>query len=418
MSCKMPNGVSNFPEIRADNACYVDKTAFLDTFLQNHFQVSLFLRPPGFGKSLLLSMLDSFFDCTRSDGEELFAPYAIFQNRELCSQWMNNYPVLFLNLKPVSGNTLESAVTSLGLEVRNMLLTRYSCLLTSNRIHTADKRLFAEILDGTFRPDVVQNMPRLLCNALYAHHGKNVIVLMDDLDAPLANATSKGWKMASFMDHMLSSVLKDNPSLQFAILMGLLRPAQSSMFTGFNNFKSFDSANSVYNTAFGFTPSEVRELCRLVHADSKYDVIDQWYGGYRFGDGESLCNPRDICNYINDLGLNPCASPQIYLDENGCTDIVREVLKGADSDTIAALAHLASGGSMVVSMNSSLNCANCRDRPENIWPLLYHTGYLTRADVREIGEEYATLTNPNQKIGRILQLLLESLPGSTDCRNW
>lgn len=369
-------------------------------------------------------MLDSFFDCMRDDGEELFAPYAIFQNRELCSQWMNKYPVLFLNLKPVSGNTFESAITSLGLEVRNMLATRYFYLVASNRGHDADKRLFAQILDGAFKPDVVQNMPRLLCNALYAHHGKNVIVLLDDYDVPLPNATSKGFyrEMASFMDYMLSSVLKDNTSLQFAILMGFLRPAQSSVFTGFNNFKSFDSANAIYNTAFGCTPSEVRKLCRLAHADNRYDLIEQWYGGYRFGDGPSLCNPRDICNYLNALGLNPSASPEVYCqmypDESGCTDFVREVLEGADSDTIAALAHLASGESMVVSMNDSLNCANYRERPENVWPLLYHTGYLTRVDVRESGEEYATLTIPNRKVGRILQRWLASLSGSTDCRIW
>lgn len=252
----------------------------------------------------------------------------------------------------------------------------------------------------------------------YARHGKNVIVLLDDYDVPLSNATSKGFyrEMASFMDYMLSSVLKDNTSLQFAILMGFLRPAQSSVFTGFNNFKSFDSANAIYNTAFGCTPSEVRKLCRLAHADNRYDLIEQWYGGYRFGDGPSLCNPRDICNYLNALGLNPSASPEVYCqmypDESGCTDFVREVLEGADSDTIAALAHLASGESMVVSMNDSLNCANYRERPENVWPLLYHTGYLTRADVRESGEEYATLTIPNRKVGRILQRWLASLPGT------
>ena len=414
MSFKMSNGVSNFPQLRAENSYYVDKTSFLDTFLQNHFQVSLFLRPRRFGKSLHMSMLDSFFDCTRNDGEDLFAPYAIFQNRELCSQWMNKYPVLFLNLKLVSGNTFESTITSLGWEMRNMLLTRYAYLVTSNRVHDTDKKLFAEILEGKFRRDVLQNIPRILCNALYAHHGNKVIVLIDEYDVPLSKANSKDFykEMASFIGFMFSSVLKDNNYLQFAILTGCLRLAKSSMFTDLNNFKSYDIADTIYNTAFGFTPSEVQEICRLAQADNKYELIRQWYDGYHFGEGQSIYNPWDICNYINDLDINPSASPRMYWDESGCTDFVREFLEEADSDNRAALSHLVSGGSIVVSMSESLNYANYRDRTENIWALLYHTGYLTKADVQESGEDVATLTIPNREVKRFFQRRIEDWLGS------
>lgn len=414
MSFKMSNGVSNFPQICAEKSYYVDKTGFLETFLQNHFQVSLFLRPRRFGKSLHMSMLDSFFDCTRHDGEKLFAPYKIFQNKELCSQWMNKYPVLFLNLKLINDNTFESTITRLGWEIRNMLLTRYAYLVTSEHVHTTDKKLFEEILEGRYRRDVLENILRILCNALYAHHREKVIILIDEYDVPLSKATSKKFykNMASFISFMFSSVLKDNTYLQFAILTGCLRLARSSMFTDLNNFKSYDISDTIYNTAFGFTPTEVQEICRLAHANSKYDLIRLWYDGYRFGNGQSIYNPWDICNFINDLDINPSASPQMYWDESGSTDFVREFLEEADSDNRTVLSHLVCGGSIIVNMNESLNYANYRDKVENVWTLLYHTGYLTRADVQESGEDVATLTIPNREVRKIFQRRIEDWLGS------
>lgn len=402
----IPVGVSDFTEIRKNGYYYIDKSGLIKDILKTaSTKVTLITRPRRFGKTLAMSMLDSYFDI-RKDSKQLFDGLEISQNQVLCSEWMNKYPTIFVSFRQVEGLDFKGAYDMLTVVIAN-LFNEHIYLLDSKKATEFQKTSFKNLLSGNASVKEVKSSIYLLMNMMNDYYNEPVILLIDEYDVPVAKANNNGYynEMLDVMKSLMQTV-KDNKTLKFAIITGCLRIAKESIFTGMNNFVSDTIVSSRLNEYFGFTQKEVNKILSDADAITYADIIKEWYDGYHFGNYDIYC-PWDVMNYIFDLQYNPKAKPQSYWKNTSDNAIIRSFIDYSGSNITRKLEVLMSGGHIFQHIDEYLTYDYLHSDEDNIWSILYLTGYLTQVkeDVgRKLDDSKMTaLTIPNKEIRDIFE---------------
>lgn len=402
----IPVGISDFEKIRKNGYYYVDKSGLIAELLREEStEVTLITRPRRFGKTLGMSMLNSFFSMEKDSGE-LFDGLAIMQEKTLCAKWMNQWPTVFLSLKRVDGLDFDGAYGML-MQVIAGVYKQHLYLLDSDRVNDYDKKIITRIMEGTASVEEIKDSLLLLTGAMKEYFGKPVILLIDEYDVPVAKANSHGYyhEMLDVMKGLLQA-LKDNPALCFAVVTGCLKIAKESIFTGTNNFVSDTITDSRLNEYFGFTQSDVDLILKDADAVKHAEKIREWYDGYHFGRFDVYC-PWDVMNYLVDLQRNPDARPVSYWKNTSDNAIIRSFIDQSGSSISQKLEKLLSGGYIVQQIDENLTYDYLHSSENNLWSILYLTGYLTRVPDAEI--EFAlpigstALMIPNAEIREIYE---------------
>ena len=385
-------------------AC-IDKTGLIAELVRSSAEVTLITRPRRFGKTLGMSMLESFFDI-RKDSKKLFDGLEISHQKNLCEKWMNQWPVVFLSLKNVDGIHFSDAYQQLVYEI-SLLYQQHDNLLKSTALSDRDKFLFKQLQERQAGKTDIMRSLQFLTRLLEQHYGKKVILLIDEYDVPIAKANSHGY-YNEMMDVIkgLMQALKDNPSLHFAVITGCLKIAKESIFTGTNNFVSDTITNSRLNEYFGFVQHEVDQLLLSADFTDKASAMKEWYDGYHFGTFDVYC-PWDVMNYLLELQRNPQASPVSYWKNTSDNAIIRSFIDYAGSSITKKLETLMAGGSILQRVDENLTYDYLHSSEDNLWSLLYLTGYLTKAqttiDTDELPPGMMELKIPNAEIKEIFE---------------
>lgn len=402
----IPVGVSDFTEIRKNGYYYIDKSGLIKDILKTaSTKVTLITRPRRFGKTLAMSMLDAYFDI-RKDSKQLFDGLEISQNQVLCSEWMNKYPTIFVSFRQVEGLDFKGAYDMLTVVIAN-LFNEHIYLLDSKKATEFQKTSFKNLLSGNASVKEVKSSIYLLMNMMNDYYNEPVILLINEYDVPVAKANNNGYynEMLDVMKSLMQTV-KDNKTLKFAIITGCLRIAKESIFTGMNNFVSDTIVSSHLNEYFGFTQKEVNKILSDADAITYADLIKEWYDGYHFGNYDIYC-PWDVMNYILDLQYNPKAEPQSYWKNTSDNAIIRSFIDYSGSNITRKLEVLMSGGHIFQHIDEYLTYDYLHSDEDNIWSILYLTGYLTQVkeDVgRKLDDSKMTaLTIPNKEIRDIFE---------------
>lgn len=401
----IPVGISNFEKIRNGGFYYIDKTGLIAELVRSSAEVTLITRPRRFGKALGMSMLESFFDI-RKDSKKLFDGLEISHQKNLCEKWMNQWPVVFLSLKNVDGIHFSDAYQQLVYEI-SLLYQQHDNLLKSTALSDRDKFLFKQLQERQAGKTDIMRSLQFLTRLLEQHYGKKVILLIDEYDVPIAKANSHGY-YNEMMDVIkgLMQALKDNPSLHFAVITGCLKIAKESIFTGTNNFVSDTITNSRLNEYFGFVQHEVDQLLLSADFTDKASAMKEWYDGYHFGTFDVYC-PWDVMNYLLELQRNPQASPVSYWKNTSDNAIIRSFIDYAGSSITKKLETLMAGGSILQRVDENLTYDYLHSSEDNLWSLLYLTGYLTKAqttiDTDELPPGMMELKIPNAEIKEIFE---------------
>lgn len=378
-------GGESFRRIREDNCYYIDKTMFLEELLsQTPPMVSLITRPRRFGKTLNMTMLQEFFDI-RQDSRKLFEGLAISKNKALCEAWMNKYPSAFLSLKLIEGQNFDHALEQAA-AIISRLCIEHDYLTASSKVSDADKQELSSLIFKQGTPATLENSLITLSRALHAHWGEPAILLIDEYDVPLARAEQNGYykEMVGFIRNMLGAALKTNPSLQFGILTGCLRIAKESIFTGLNNFKTYGISDPKFSDKFGFTSQEVDALLADAHFSDKKDVMREWYDGYRFGRDQEIYCPWDILQYVDDLQTDSTALPKTYWSNTSSNSIIRTFIGRTDLNIGEKFETLINGGCVEAKIAENLTYDSLHSSEDNLWSILYLTGYLTKASDAQV----------------------------------
>lgn len=402
----LPLGVDSFEELRNAGYYYIDKTRFIETLLQERFKVNLITRPRRFGKTLTMSMLADFFDI-RKDSRPIFEGLYISHCTQLCREWMNQWPVLFLTLKDVEDLTFSDAYAQLAFVISSLCM-EHDYLLKSEKVKEADKQQLTLLIEQRASRATLKNSLLILTRMMNAHYGKPVILIIDEYDVPLAKAYEHGHykQMLNSVKGILSTALKTNRSLQFAVITGCLRIAKESIFTGTNHFVSNSISMDAYADVFGFTGEEVGRMLEDAGLTAHAGNIRWWYDGYRIGGSEIYC-PWDVLNYIRDLKRNPKALPGSYWKDTSSNDIIRSFIGQEEFNVTEKFEVLLSGGYVKVRLCDDLTYDLIHSSEENFWSILYLTGYLTSMRADELdeaeeltpGEEYLKI--PNEEVRTI-----------------
>lgn len=411
INLKIPVGISDFEKIRKNQYYFVDKSGLIEELLNTESnEVTLITRPRRFGKTLGMSMLASFFDIRR-DSSELFRGLKISQKEELCQKWMNQYPVLFVTFKDVDGLDFQSAKEMLRIQIADRC-NEYLCLLSSEKVNENDKAIFrqlADVVKGDVSDAMLKTGIALIMRVLQDYYEKPVILLLDEYDVPLAKASAHGYytEMLEVMRAMISTALKDNPSLRFAVVTGCLRISRESIFTGTNNFVSDTIFDTRLNEYFGFLQDEVEQLLTAIGAKDKAGIVKEWYDGYHFGSYDVYC-PWDVLNYGNRLQTTGSDVPVSFWKNTSDNAIIRSFVE-IQSDIITdKLETLMSGGFIRQKIVEDLTYDYLHSSEENLWSVLYLTGYLTidRKESRVLDGEYALII-PNAEIQEIFETTIQ-----------
>ena len=403
----IPVGVSDFSEIRQKNYYFIDKSGLIEELLKTTAtKVTLITRPRRFGKTLGMSMLAAFFDI-RKDSSSLFAGLEISKNRDLCEAWMNQWPTVFFSFKDVDGLNFEDAYNRLVAQISN-LYKKHTYLLECSDIDADDKTIFRAVKSGTANKTQISQALSTLTRLLQIYHQKQVVLLLDEYDVPIAKASDKGYyqEMLDIMKVLLSTVLKDNESLRFAFITGCLKIAKESVFTGTNNLVTDSITSSRLDEYFGFTQKDIDKLLKDAKATEKTEIMKDWYDGYHFGEADVYC-PWDVMNYMRELLQNPNAKPESYWKNTSDNAIIRSFIDYAGSSITKKLEVLLEGDYIVQRVDESLTYDYLHSSEENLWSILYLTGYLTK--VREenlkapLPEKYTALIIPNAEIKEIFE---------------
>ncbi len=396
---KLPVGIENFEKIRRESYFYVDKTLLIEQLLTDGSMVSLFTRPRRFGKSLNMSMLRYFFEI--GTDPSLFEGLRISANKKLCDEYMGQYPVIFISLKTVDGLSFENAYGMLRILLRYEMF-RLIYLNDSPRIPEQEKLAFRRFLNEQDTPDDVQNSLKMLSSMLYQHHGKKAIILIDEYDVPLDKAFQNGYyqEMVSLIRALMNGALKTNDALQFAVLTGCLRISKESIFTGLNNFKMLSIADTRFDEQFGFTETEVSELLSFYHLESHMEEMKRWYDGYRFGNADVYC-PWDVINHVDLLKADPIAAPQSYWINSSGNSLVKRFIDKADKTTQKEIERLIAGESIDKAIRLELTYDELDDSIDNLWSVLFTTGYLTQNGRAQDG--IYKLRIPNEEVRDIFK---------------
>ena len=402
MRKKLPIGIDGFEKLRTNDFYYTDKTLFIKELLQNWGEVNLFTRPRRFGKTLNMSMLQCFFEI--GNNPALFDGLKIARERELCEEYMGKFPVISISLKSVDGRSFRSASVALrtviGDEAR-----RFEFLRFSTRLSEDDKEAYAQLTEVgsaqggvyTMTEDVAAASLKTLSRLLEKHYEKKVILLIDEYDVPLDKAFQGGYydEMVNLIRSLLGNALKTNASLYFAVLTGCLRISKESIFTGLNNLKVHTISDVRYDEYFGFTNSDVDELLEFYGLSSYKNVIRDWYDGYCFGNTDVYC-PWDVINYCDELRAAPDAEPENYWANTSGNELIRRLLKRADQSTRNEVEQLINGGNITKTIRQELTYREVEDSIDNVWSVLYSTGYLTCR--RRIPGKQMELALPNREV--------------------
>ncbi len=410
----LPVGIENFEQLIRENFYFIDKTGMIAELIRNRAKVNLFTRPRRFGKSLNMSMLRCFFEAGRDPS--VFDGFAILKETEICREYMGKFPVISISLKDISADDYEGARRMLA-SVIGFEALKYSFLLKSERLEEREKAAYAQLVhvgkpgepQFPMSDDVMTNGLRLLSFLLEKHYGQKVILLIDEYDVPLQKAFYGGYydQMVRLVRSMFSQALKTNDSLAFAVLTGCLRISRESIFTGMNNLCVMTVADEEFSDCFGFTDREVRELLKYYELDSHYEAMRAWYDGYCFGSSEIYC-PWDVVSYVRRLLRNPKAKPENFWANSSGNDAVREFVRRLDvSVTARELERLTAGETVQKEIRPELTYREMYSSVENLWSLLYMTGYLTKRGVPE--GRVVPLTIPNMEIRDIFKTQILTL---------
>ena len=389
---KLPVGIENFEEIRKSGFYYVDKTKLIEQLLQNWGKVNLFTRPRRFGKTLNMSMLRAFFE-TGAD-PSLFEGLYISKNKEMCAEYMGKYPVIFLSFKGVDGLTFEEAQTRVTTIIRTEARRHYE-LKNSDRLVDEEIAQFAQLLAG--KPDDLTDSIRLLSELLYRHFDQKVIIIIDEYDVPLDKAFQNGYyrEMVALIRGLFGQALKTNDFLRFAVLTGCLRISKESIFTGLNNFKVLSLLDARFDEQFGFTDDEVKMLLEDYGLSSHFMETKEWYDGYHFGKADVYC-PWDVINYVEQLKYDLTAEPEDFWSNSSGNAIVRRFIDKADTRTKNEIERLIAGECIEKEVSQELTYDELDNKIENLWSVLFTTGYLTQQGRTESGRY--RLSIPNKEI--------------------
>lgn len=403
----IPVGISDFKEICKNGYYYVDKTFLIKELLKTTAtKVTLITRPRRFGKTMAMSMLATYFDI-RENSQDLFDGLEISKETDLCKEWMNQWPVVFLSLKDIDGLNFEDAYERLVVQISN-LYKNYTYLLEYDKIDPDDRQIFLDLKAGKAEKAQVFQALRTLMRMLQIYHQKKVILLLDEYDVPIAKASSNGYynQMLDVMKGIMSTALKDNTSLQFSVVTGCLRIAKESVFTGTNNFVTDSITDSRYNEFFGFTQAEVDQILEDADAGKHAESVKYWYDGYHFGNVDVYC-PWDLMNYLCDLQRNPEAKPDSYWKNTSDNAIIRSFIDYAGSSITKKLETLLAGGYIVEQIDESLTYDYLHSSEENLWSILYLTGYLTTVREEDLSTSVpgglSALAIPNAEIQEIFE---------------
>lgn len=399
----IPVGISDFRKICESNYYYIDKTGLIAELLKEEStEVTLITRPRRFGKTLGMSMLANFFDI-RIDSKQLYKHLIISKETALCQKWMNQYPTIFLSFKDVDGLNFQSARDMLFSAISE-LYKEHLYLLDSPEINSYDKEAFQKIIEKKASVSDFKTSLSLLIRIMNIYYGKPVILLLDEYDVPIAKASSNGYynDMLEIIKALMSTSLKDNPALKFAVITGCLKIAKESIFTGTNNFVSDTITDSRLNEYFGFTQGEVNQILADSNLTIHNQKIKEWYDGYHFGKFDIYC-PWDVMNYVRDLQHNPDTKPISYWKKTSDNAIIRSFIDYAGSSITKKLETLLSGGTIFQNVDEELTYDYLHSSEDNLWSILYLTGYLTKDDTATSSDEITALKIPNAEIKEIFK---------------
>ena len=398
---KLPIGIENFEEMRREDFYYVDKSHVIEQLLTQWGKVNLFTRPRRFGKSLNMSMLQSFFEIGKD--KTLFDGLRISDNQELCEKYQGKFPVVSVSLKGINGATYEEARRFL-IKTINEEARRLSVLSDSTELDETDHELLTQLKKKEMTNDSLVYSIRELTELLEKHYGSKVIVLIDEYDVPLAKANENGYydEMVFLIRNLFENALKTNSSLKFAVLTGCLRIAKESIFTGLNNFKAYSITDKSFDETFGFTDAEVRELLRYYGQEKYYETVKEWYDGYRFGNVDVYC-PWDVINFCSDHLADPGLEPKNYWANTSGNSVISHFIDSVGKPqklTRMELEQLVNGGIVQKEINSELTYKELYSSIDNLWSTLFMTGYLTQRG-ESSGNRY-NLVIPNREIRNII----------------
>ena len=407
-SIKLPVGIDDFEKIRKNGFYYVDKTKLIEQLFSNWGEVNLFTRPRRFGKTLNMSMLKSFFEIGADPA--LFEGLYISGNRQLCKEHMGKYPVIFLSLKNVEGITYEAAKYQMT-ELVAKEAARFAFLDQSDNLTESDKsryRALTAFLDGRYAmdEDLLYGSLQTLSELLYKHYGKKTVILIDEYDVPLDKAFQHGYyrEMVALIRAMFGKALKTNDALEFAVLTGCLRVSKESIFTGLNNFKILSITDSRFDEQFGFTDDEVRKLLAFYQVENRFDETKEWYDGYHFGNVDVYC-PWDVINHVDRIKDDLNARPEAYWINTSGNDLVRRFVDKAGKTTRNEIERLIAGEAIEKQIRLDLTYDEIDNSIDNLWSVLFTTGYLTHTGISDEG--IYQLVIPNKEVREVFRLQIQ-----------
>lgn len=394
---KLPVGLDIFDTLIRQEYYYLDKTPFIRRLIDWHGSVNLFARPRRFGKTLIMSMLKSFFEIGSDPSQ--FEGTAISMDTQICEAWQGQYPVIFLSMKNIEGASYKDAIGMLAMMIAAEC-GRFSYLLKSDLVEQSDKEILQRLLYRKHDEDELKVSLSVLMRMLRVHHGKQVILLIDEYDVPLDKANTGGYydEMLNFLRGFLGAALKNNPDLSFAVLTGCLRISKESIFTGLNNLKVDTISDERYDEYFGFTDGDVRKILADYELSGSYGLLKEWYDGYHFGNADVYC-PWDVVCYCDQLLQNSESRPKAYWDNTSSNELVKRFVELADPMTRRELEKLISGGFIEKKIVENITYQELEDDKEHLWSVLYLTGYLTADKGEE--DELLRLRIPNKEVREI-----------------
>ena len=400
---KLPVGIENFEEIRRNQYYYIDKTKLIEQLFDSLGKVSLFTRPRRFGKTLNMSMLKSFFEI--GTDPSLFDGLYISKNQDLCKQHLGQYPVIFLSLKGVEGLSFSEARRRC-IQLIKREAERFYVLKDSQRLLNIDKIKYCQLLEMQDRPeevDIIMSSIKTLSDLLYKQYGKKVVILIDEYDVPLDKAFQYGYyrEMLHFIRGLLGEVLKTNDSLAFAVLTGCLRVSKESIFTGLNNFKILSITDTRFDEQFGFTDTEVRTLLSDYQMEERFAEVKEWYDGYHFGNADVYC-PWDVVNFVDRAKDDREARPEAYWINTSGNDLVKRFIDKANKTTKSEIECLINGEAIEKELRLELTYEEIDQSIENLWSVLFTTGYLTQTGRPKDGAY--RLIIPNREVREVFRL--------------